>query len=158
MHIGAFAQGKGKFVVTEYVATDERTGARFPLLLTTGRILSHYNVGAQTRRTANVAWHEEDHLEIHPHDAEHRGVRDGDWGKVSSRAGETTLRALVTDRVAPGVVYTTFPPSVHAGQCRDDRLLRLGNQLSRIQSHGRANLAFERANRLAGALSPTGRA
>lgn len=108
MHIGGFVGGKGKFVLTEYVPTDERTGPRFPLLLTTGRILSHYNVGAQTRRTANVAWHEEDRLEIHPHDAELRGVRDGDWVKVSSRAGETTLRALITDRVAPGVVYTTF--------------------------------------------------
>ncbi len=108
MHIDGFAGGKGKFVLTEYVPTDERTGPRYPLLLTTGRILSHYNVGAQTRRTENVAWHPEDLLEIHPHDAEQRGVRDGDWVKVASRAGETTLRALVTDRVAPGVVYTTF--------------------------------------------------
>ncbi|HTV32467.1 MAG TPA: formate dehydrogenase subunit alpha [Methylocella sp.] len=108
MHIGGFAKGKAKLLVTEYVATDERAGPRYPLLLTTGRILSHYNVGAQTRRTANVVWHEEDRLEIHPHDAEQRGVHDGDWVKVASRAGETTLRALVTDRVAPGVVYTTF--------------------------------------------------
>lgn len=108
MHINGFARGKGKFVVTEYVATDERAGARFPLLLTTGRILSHYNVGAQTRRTANVAWHPEDVLEIHPHDAEQRGVRDGDWVRIDSRAGSTTLRAEITDRVAPGVVYTTF--------------------------------------------------
>jgi formate dehydrogenase major subunit len=108
MHIGGFARGKGKFNITEYVATDERTGPRFPLLLTTGRILSHYNVGAQTRRTANTAWHPEDRLEIHPHDAEQRGVRDGDWVKLQSRAGDTSLRALITDRVAPGVVYTTF--------------------------------------------------
>ncbi|KPF93116.1 formate dehydrogenase [Rhodopseudomonas sp. AAP120] len=108
MHIDAFVRGKGKFVITEYVATDERTGPRFPLLLTTGRILSQYNVGAQTRRTANTVWHEEDRLEIHPHDAEQRGVRDGDWVRLASRAGETTLRALITDRVAPGVVYTTF--------------------------------------------------
>lgn len=108
MHIGAFVRGKGKFVITEYVPTDERTGPRFPLLLTTGRILSQYNVGAQTRRTANVVWHQEDRLEIHPHDAEQRGIRDGDWVKLASRAGETSLRALVTDRVAPGVVYTTF--------------------------------------------------
>jgi formate dehydrogenase major subunit len=108
MHIGGFKKGKGKFVLTEYVPTDEKSGPRYPLLLTTGRILSHYNVGAQTRRTANVVWHDEDRLEIHPHDAEQRGVNDGDWVKVASRAGETTLRALVTDRVAPGVVYTTF--------------------------------------------------
>jgi len=108
MHVEGFVRGKGKFIRTEYVATDEKTGPRFPLLLTTGRILSQYNVGAQTRRTANVMWHDEDRLEIHPHDAEQRGIRDGDWVKLASRAGETTLRALITDRVAPGVIYTTF--------------------------------------------------
>ncbi|HWI86466.1 MAG TPA: formate dehydrogenase subunit alpha [Sphingomonas sp.] len=108
MHIDGFVRGKGHFVVTDYVPTDERTGPRFPLLLTTGRILSHYNVGAQTRRTANVAWHIEDRLEIHPVDAENRGLRDGDWVALRSRSGETTLRALITERVAPGVVYTTF--------------------------------------------------
>ncbi|EHJ97276.1 formate dehydrogenase subunit alpha [Agrobacterium tumefaciens] len=108
MHVDGFVRGKGKFIRTEYVATDERTGPRFPLLLTTGRILSQYNVGAQTRRTENVVWHEEDRLEIHPHDAEQRGVKDGDWIKLASRSGDTTLRALITDRVAPGVVYTTF--------------------------------------------------
>ncbi|MBE1205593.1 formate dehydrogenase subunit alpha [Aminobacter carboxidus] len=108
MHIDGFVRGKGKFIRTEYVATDEKTGPRFPLLLTTGRILSQYNVGAQTRRTENVAWHAEDLLEIHPHDAENRGLRDGDWVRLQSRAGETTLRAQITDRVSPGVVYTTF--------------------------------------------------
>jgi len=108
MHIGTFVRGKGRFLITEYVATDEKVGPRFPLLLTTGRILSQYNVGAQTRRTDNVIWHEEDRLEIHPHDAEERGVRDGDWVRLVSRAGETTLRAQITERVAPGVVYTTF--------------------------------------------------
>jgi formate dehydrogenase major subunit len=108
MHVDGFVRGKGKFVVTEYVPTDEKTGPRFPLLLTTGRILSHYNVGAQTRRTANTAWHPEDRLEIHPTDAENRGIGEGDWVRLASRTGETTLRALVTDRVAPGVVYTTF--------------------------------------------------
>ena len=108
MHIGGFVRGKGNFVVTEYIGTDEKVGPRFPLLLTTGRILSQYNVGAQTRRTENSRWHEEDRLEIHPVDAEDRGVRDGDWVMLRSRAGETSLRALITDRVAPGVVYTTF--------------------------------------------------
>ncbi len=121
MHIGGFARGKGKFVLTEYVPTDEKTGPRFPLLLTTGRILSQYNVGAQTRRTANSLWHEEDVLEIHPHDAEQRGVRDGDWVKLQSRTGDTTLRAKVTDRVAPGVVYTTFHhPSTQANVVTTD--------------------------------------
>ncbi|MDF1856884.1 formate dehydrogenase subunit alpha [Pseudooceanicola sp.] len=108
MHVDGFVRGKGRFIVTEYIATDEKTGPRFPLLLTTGRILSQYNVGAQTRRTANVVWHDEDVLEIHPHDAENRGLKDGDWVKIASRSGETSLRAKVTDRVSPGVVYTTF--------------------------------------------------
>ena len=108
MHIEGFVRGKGLFVVTDYVPTDEKTGPRFPLLLTTGRILSQYNVGAQTRRTANTVWHEEDLLEMHPVDAENRGLKDGDWTKLASRTGETTLRVTVTDRVAPGVVYTTF--------------------------------------------------
>ncbi len=108
MLIDGFVRGRGKFVVTDYVPTDEKTGPRFPLLLTTGRILSQYNVGAQTRRTANSEWHPEDRLEIHPSDAENRGISDGDWVSLRSRAGETTLRALITERVAPGVVYTTF--------------------------------------------------
>ncbi len=108
MHVDGFVRGKGRFVVTDYVPTDEKTGPRYPLLLTTGRILSQYNVGAQTRRTENTVWHEEDLLEIHPTDAENRGLNDGDWVRLASRTGETTLRAHVTDRVAPGVVYTTF--------------------------------------------------
>ena len=108
MHTEEFTRGKGRFMLTEYVPTEERSGPRFPLILTTGRILSQYNVGAQTRRTANVMWHEEDRLEINPHDAEDRGVKDGDWVTLRSRAGETALRALITDRVAAGVVYTTF--------------------------------------------------
>jgi len=108
MHVEQFVRGKGKFVITEYVATDERTTREFPLILTTGRILSQYNVGAQTRRTANLIWHNEDRLEIHPHDAEQRGISEGDWVGIRSRAGETVLRATITQRMQPGVVYTTF--------------------------------------------------
>lgn len=108
MHVDGFVRGKGRFVVTDYVPTDERTGPRFPLLLTTGRTLSQYNVGAQTRRTANTVWHREDLLEMHPVDAENRGLGTGDWARLASRSGETTLRVVVTDRVAPGVVYSTF--------------------------------------------------
>ena len=108
MHVDGFVRGKGKFVVTEYVPTTEKTGPRYPLLLTTGRILSQYNVGVQTRRTANVGWHPEDLLEIHPVDALDRGIVSGDWVNLTSRAGETRLRATVSERVAPGVVYCTF--------------------------------------------------
>ncbi len=108
MHVGQFVRGKGNFTITEYIPTSERTSPRYPLILTTGRILTQYNVGTQTRRTANVVWHREDRLEIHPHDAEERGIRDGDHVEMTSRAGTATLRALVTERVPPGVVYTTF--------------------------------------------------
>jgi formate dehydrogenase major subunit len=108
MHVGEFVRGKGRFLVTEYVPTNEKVNAKYPLILTTGRILSQYNVGAQTRRTENNLWHSEDLLEIHPHDAEERGIAEGDWVGISSRAGDTVLRAQVTDRVQPGVVYTTF--------------------------------------------------
>lgn len=108
MHVDAFVRGKGRFVVTEYVPTPERTSRKFPLILTTGRILSQYNVGAQTRRTQNGAWHDADRLELHPHDAENRGIRDGDWVSIRSRAGETALRAKITERMQPGIVYTTF--------------------------------------------------
>ncbi|WP_338522746.1 formate dehydrogenase subunit alpha [Pseudomonas batumici] len=108
MHIEEFVRGKGRFMLTGYVPTEEKVNSRYPLLLTTGRILSQYNVGAQTRRTDNVAWHDEDRLEIHPTDAESRGINEGDWVGIGSRAGQTVLRARVTERVAPGVVYTTF--------------------------------------------------
>lgn len=108
MHVDAFVRGKGAFAPTPFVETEERATRKYPLLLTTGRILSQYNVGAQTRRTANIEWHDEDLLEIHPSDAEVRGIRDGDWVGLKSRAGNTVLRARITERIQPGVVYTTF--------------------------------------------------
>ncbi|BCK86445.1 putative formate dehydrogenase [Sideroxyarcus emersonii] len=108
MHVDGFVRGKGRFMITQYVPTDEKVTRKFPLLLTTGRVLSQYNVGAQTRRTENVRFYDEDKLEIHPHDAEERGIREGDWVGIQSRAGDTVLRAKVTTRVQPGVVYTTF--------------------------------------------------
>ncbi len=151
--MGAFTCGKGKFVVTDYIPTDEKTGPRYPLLLTTGRILSQYNVGAQTRRTENVAWHAEDVLEIHPHDAEDRGIRDSDWVALKSRAGATTLRARITDRVAPGVVYTTFHhPSTQANVVTTE-YSELGDQLPGIQGHGRPGGAVQPSLVLAGRVA-----
>src|SRR3546814_15985897 len=97
MHVDGFVRGKGKFIRTEYVATDERTGPRFPLLLTTGRILSQYHVGAQTRRPENVVSHAENRLDIDPHDAEQRGIQAGNWTKLTSRPGATKFSATTTD-------------------------------------------------------------
>ena len=108
MHIDNFVRGKGLFIETDYVPTEERTNRKFPLLLTTGRILSQYNVGAQTRRTDNMVWYNADLLEVHPSDAEMRGIKEGDLVSLSSRKGDISLLATITDRVQPGVVYTTF--------------------------------------------------
>jgi formate dehydrogenase major subunit len=108
MHIDHFVRGLGRLMLTPYVPTEERATRKFPLLLTTGRILSQYNVGAQTRRTDNVQWHPADVLEIHPSDAELRGIHDGDWVTLASRVGETTMPALLAERMPEGVVYTTF--------------------------------------------------
>jgi formate dehydrogenase major subunit len=108
MHVDHFVRGLGRFMLTEFVPTEERTGALFPLILTTGRILSQYNVGAQTRRTENSRWHEEDLLEIHPFDAENRGILNGEMVALESRSGDITLRAKISERMQPGVVYTTF--------------------------------------------------
>ena len=108
MHMNGFVRGLGRFMITEFVPTQERTNRSFPLILTTGRILSQYNVGAQTRRTENTTWHQEDLLEIHPSDAEVRGIQDGTMVSLASRMGGTSLRAHVTERMPPGVVYTTF--------------------------------------------------
>jgi formate dehydrogenase major subunit len=112
MHVDRFVRGRGRFMLTEFVPTEERTGARFPLILTTGRILSQYNVGAQTRRTENSRWHEEDVLEIHPFDAENRGILDGEMVSLESRSGDIALRARISERMQPGVVYTTFHHAV----------------------------------------------
>ena len=108
MHIDHFVRGKGKFFNTQYIASEEKVTQKFPLLLTTGRILSQYNVGAQTRRTLNNIWHSEDRLEIHPHDALERGIKHMEWIGMESRAGRTVLRAEISERMQPGVVFTTF--------------------------------------------------
>jgi formate dehydrogenase major subunit len=108
MHKDRFVRGDGQFITTPYVPTDERTTRKFPLLLTTGRVLSQYNVGAQTRRTANSIWHQADILDMHEADASTRGITDGDWVLVTSRVGETRLKVSVSNTTPAGVVYTTF--------------------------------------------------
>ena len=110
MHVGEFVRGKGKFLVTE-VRADRREGQRASYPADPDHRAHPEPV---QRRRADAAhreqsrWHEEDRLEIHPHDAEERGIAEGDWVGIASRAGDTVLRARVTERVQPGVVYTTF--------------------------------------------------
>ena len=158
MHIDGFARGRGLMVVTEYVATDEKVGPRFPLLLTTGRTLSQYNVGAQTRRTENTVWHAEDRLEVHPHDAEERGIRDGDWVRLTSRTGETSLRAQGHRPRGARRDLHDVPPPGHAGQRRHHGIFGLGDELPGIQGDGGAGHPLERAERVAAQLPRDGRA
>jgi predicted molibdopterin-dependent oxidoreductase YjgC len=138
MHVDGFVRGKGRFLITQYVPTDEKVTRRFPLLLTTGRVLSQYNVGAQTRRTANTDFYAADLLEIHPHDAEERGIREGDRVAVESRVGRTVLPATLTERVAAGRGLHHLPLSRIGRQRDHHRELRLGHQLPRVQGHGGA--------------------
>ena len=152
MHIDRFVRGKGRFMLTDFVPTEERTGALFPLILTTGRILSQYNVGAQTRRTENSLWHEEDVLEIHPFDAENRGVRDGDLVAVQSRSGEIALPARDHRADAAGRRLHDVPSSDDRRQRRDDGVFRLGDELPRIQGDGGAGPPHQRAVGLAAAV------
>ena len=137
-------------MLTEYVPTEERVGPRFPLLLTTGRILSQYNVGAQTRRTANIAWHDEDVLEIHPFDAEQRGVVDGDLVALQSRSGEIALARPGQRTHAAGRRLYDLPPRGHRRQCGDHREFRLGDQLPGIQGDRGAGPAHQPSFGLAG--------
>ncbi len=160
MHTEEFVRGKGHFVETPYVPTSERSTRKFPLILTTGRILAHYNVGAQTRRTDNVAWHPEDLLELHAHDADVRGINDGDLVTITSRVGQTILRAKIAERMPVGVCYTTFHHH-HRRQRRHHRELRLGHELPGVQGDRRAGVtpdhgrpaAGSRADRAGGAVS-----
>ncbi len=157
MHVERFVRGKGQFMLTEYVPTEERTGPLFPLLLTTGRILSQYNVGAQTRRTENSRWHEEDVLEIHPFDAEQRGVRDGDLVALQSRVGEISLTGERSPNVCSPASSTRRSITRQSGAnvVTTDNL-RLGDQLPRIQGDRRAGAPHQPLFRLAGAR-PRGR-
>ena len=141
MHVGEFVRGKGRLIETVFVPTTERSTRKFPLILTTGRILSQYNVGAQTRRTANNTWHPEDVLEIHPADAEMRGISTGDLVDLSSRVGLDHAAGLGVGADAGRRRLHDLPPPGDRRQRRHDRELRLGHQLPRVQGHRRRRSA-----------------
>jgi len=124
MHVGEFVRGKGKFLVTEYVTTRvEMSNAKFPLILTTGRIPESYNVGAQTRRTENNQWHDEDRLEIHPHDAEERGIANEDWVGIRSRSRRNRTARTRDRTCATGRCVHDFPlPGVRCERHYDRQL------------------------------------
>ncbi|MFO1339860.1 MAG: formate dehydrogenase subunit alpha [Burkholderiaceae bacterium] len=108
MHVDQFVRGKGRFFNTQYVPSEEKVTQRFPLLMTTGRILSQYNVARRriarptTSGTTRTGWTS---TRTTPKSA---ASATASWVGITSRAGQTVQRACVTDRMQPGVVWTTF--------------------------------------------------
>lgn len=109
LHVNKFSRGLGKFHAVEYVPQDEQPDAEYPLVLNTGRRLYHYHTGSMTQRTGalELAYGIE-HLEIHCEDAERLGICDGEMVKVTSRRGTVNVTAKVSDKVTPGMVFTSF--------------------------------------------------
>ena len=110
MHVGTFRRGKGKFHSWDYENSPEliEHSADHPYILTTGRLLEHYNSGTMTRRTPNSEIVTEDLLFVNPHDASVKGLVSGDFARIFSARGITTMKVEVTDVVKPGVIYSTF--------------------------------------------------
>lgn len=102
-------EGKAQFNDVPYIPSQELPDEDYPLLLTTGRRLEHYNNATMTRRSAVLmAKCPEERLEICAEDARTAGVQDGDWVGVSSRRGSVQVRAQVSERCPPGVVFLSF--------------------------------------------------
>ena len=110
MHQEQFTRGKGHFHFFSWKESTELQthGGEFPYILTTGRILEHYNCGTMTRRTGNSEIVGQDYLSLNPADAQRKGIRSGDIVRLFSARGEVELEARVTDEVKPGILYTTF--------------------------------------------------
>ena len=109
LHVGKFSRGLGLFQPSEYRDPAEMPDEEYPLILMTGRILYHYNACAMTDKTpglneiANSSF-----IEINQKDASEKGIRDGDRVKVSSRRGELTTTARVSDKTYPGECWMPF--------------------------------------------------
>ncbi|MCX7599650.1 MAG: formate dehydrogenase subunit alpha [Armatimonadetes bacterium] len=109
LHQGRFTRGLGKFYPIDHRPPAELPDEEYPFTLITGRTLYHYNVGTMTRRSrASVERQPEAFVEISPQDAERLGIRHEDMVRVSTRRGEVTVRAWVTDRVQPGKIWMPF--------------------------------------------------
>ena len=110
LHLGTFKRGLGKFHFFDFKESKEieRHGGEYPFILTTGRLLEHYNCGTMTRRTGNAEIVTGDTIAIHPEDAVRKGIEDGDEVVVRSARGEIPLVARISGEVKPGVLYCTF--------------------------------------------------
>ncbi len=109
LHIGSFTRGKGKFHPTEHIDPKEMPDDEFPLLLTTGRVLYHWHAGEMTRRASELLEvYPAAYIEIHPEDAIKYNIKPNQQITLNSRRGTTKGKALVTDRVSPGLVFANF--------------------------------------------------
>jgi formate dehydrogenase major subunit len=110
LHTDTFKRGKGKFTFREYVESPEILNyhKEYPYILTTNRVLEHYNAGTMTRRTPNVDIVYEDLLVIHPEDAARHNIAEGDWVCIESARGKVDIKARISDEVKEGVLSTTF--------------------------------------------------
>ena len=104
-----FPDGKARFNVSLYSPPREDVDTDFPIILTTGRVVSQFLSGNQTRRIGPLVDHyPEPRVEIHPRLAEHLGVVDGDWVRVSSRRGECTVQASIVRTIRPDTVFIPY--------------------------------------------------
>jgi formate dehydrogenase major subunit len=109
LHKGSFARGKGLFQSVEFILSDELPNEEYPFLLSTGRVLYHYNSGTMTRKVDGLnSIASQVITEIHPLDAEKNGIVDGSLVKITSRRGEITARACFTKRSPEGMVFIPF--------------------------------------------------
>ncbi|RLC62553.1 MAG: formate dehydrogenase subunit alpha, partial [Chloroflexi bacterium] len=109
LHTNIFVRGRGRFAPLKYIPPGEMPDEDYPLILTTGRSLYHFHTGTMTRKVDVLNVLKPDGvLEINPGDAEQLGITEGDKVKVSSRRGEVTTRARITEALPPGVVFMTF--------------------------------------------------
>ncbi len=115
-----FPDGKARFNVAEYRPAVDDASSEYPLFLTTGRVVSQFLSGTQTRRIGPlVDQYPEPRLELHPRLAEKLGIADGDWATCETRRGAITIRALVVTTIRPD---TVFIPYHWAGEKSANRL------------------------------------
>ena len=104
-----FPDGRAHFNVAAYSPPTEDTDAEYPLMLTTGRVVSQFLSGCQTRRIGPLEdQYPEPRVELHPHTAKQLGIADGDWVAVESRRGAITIRAQVVGTIRPDTVFVPY--------------------------------------------------
>jgi formate dehydrogenase major subunit/formate dehydrogenase alpha subunit len=109
LHIDSFTRGKGKFHPTEHLDPKELPDEKYPYLLTTGRVLYHWHAGEMTRRSAEILEvYPGAYIEIHPEDAMNHGIHHNQIITLTSRRGVTKGKALITERVSPGLIFANF--------------------------------------------------